>query len=128
LGRRIERSPLSFAWHRWVSDRTPPDIDIAEHARPCAELSEWADERAQLPIDAELGLDLTPGRPAIYELLGRSGVGSCSRQLKRCWASRAILTTHRRVHALDCTRCFTVVITSTVRARTNGTGYQMTWT
>jgi hypothetical protein len=54
LGRRIERSPI-FARHRWVSDRGPADIDIAECARPRAELTDWADERAQLPIDVERG-------------------------------------------------------------------------
>ena len=36
LGRRIERSPI-FARHRWVSDRGPADIDIAECARRRAE-------------------------------------------------------------------------------------------
>src|SRR5579875_2530657 len=36
LGRRIERSPLPFARHRWVVDRGPSDIDVAEHARPRA--------------------------------------------------------------------------------------------
>jgi len=55
LGRRIERSPLPFARHRWVLDRGPSDIDIAECARPRAELSDWADERSQLPIDPEWG-------------------------------------------------------------------------
>ena len=55
LGRRIERSPLPFARHRWVLDRGPSDIDIAECARPRAELSDWADERAQLPTDPERG-------------------------------------------------------------------------
>jgi hypothetical protein len=56
LGRRIERSPLPFGRHRWVSAGGPSlDIDIAEYARPRAELSDWADERAQLPIDPELG-------------------------------------------------------------------------
>lgn len=54
LGRRIERSPLPFARHRWVSD-PGPEIDIAERARPRAELSIWADERAQLPINSEAG-------------------------------------------------------------------------
>ena len=38
IGRRIERSPLPFGRHRWVSDRGPSDIDIAECARPRAEL------------------------------------------------------------------------------------------
>ena len=72
LGRRIERSPLPFARHRWVSDPRPCDIDIDEHARPRAELSDWADERAQLPIDSERGpgwhlgvLPLTDGSSAV---------------------------------------------------------------
>jgi polyketide synthase 5 len=55
LGRRIERSPLPFARHRWVSDQAPSDIEIAERARPRAELSDWADERSRLPVDAEWG-------------------------------------------------------------------------
>ena len=55
LGRRIERSPLPFARNRWVLDRGPADIDIAECARPRAELSDWADERSELPIDPEWG-------------------------------------------------------------------------
>jgi hypothetical protein len=72
LGRRIERSPLPFARHRWVSDRCPPDIDVAESARPRAELSDWADERSQLPADPEWGpgwhlgvLSLTDGSTAV---------------------------------------------------------------
>jgi hypothetical protein len=72
LGRRIERSPLPFARHRWVLDRGPSDIDIAECARPRAELSDWADERSQLPTDPECGpswhlgvLPLTDGATAV---------------------------------------------------------------
>ncbi|WSE58838.1 hypothetical protein QGN32_15670 [Mycolicibacterium sp. ND9-15] len=72
LGRRIERSPLPFARNRWVSDRTPPDVNIAECARPRAELSDWADECAQLPIDPERGpgwrldfLPMTDGSTAV---------------------------------------------------------------
>lgn len=71
LGRHIERSPL-FARHRWVSDRGPAHIDIAECARPRAELTDWADERSQLPIDLERGpgwhvgvLPLTDGSTAV---------------------------------------------------------------
>jgi hypothetical protein len=55
LGRRIERSPLPFARHRWVSCRASSDIDIAERARPRSELSAWADERGQMPVDPEWG-------------------------------------------------------------------------
>lgn len=72
LGRRIERSPLPFARHRWVLDRGPSDIDIADRARPRSELSDWVDERSQLPIDPERGptwhlgvLPLTDGSTAV---------------------------------------------------------------
>lgn len=72
LARRIERSPLPFARHRWVADEGPPEIDVAEFARPRAELTDWADERSQLPIDAERGpgwhlgvLPLTDGCTAV---------------------------------------------------------------
>jgi hypothetical protein len=71
-GRLIERSPLPFGRHRWVSAPGPSDIDIAECARPRAELSDWADERAQLPADPEWGpgwhlgvLPLTDGSTAV---------------------------------------------------------------
>jgi hypothetical protein len=76
LGRRIERSPLPFARYRWVSDRGPSDIDIAECARPRAELGDWADERSQLPVDPEWGpswhlgiLPLTDGSTAVSLLI-----------------------------------------------------------
>ncbi|HEY2584704.1 MAG TPA: hypothetical protein VGI81_02940 [Tepidisphaeraceae bacterium] len=76
LGRRIECSPLPFARHRWISDRGPSDIDIAECARPRAEVSDWADERSQLHVDAEGGpgwhlgvLPLTDGSTAVSLVL-----------------------------------------------------------
>jgi len=72
FGRRIERSPLPFGRHRWVFDRGPSEIDIAECARPRAELSDWADERSQLSADPEWGpgwhlgvLPLTDGSTAV---------------------------------------------------------------
>lgn len=55
LGRRIERSPLPFARHRWVSYPAAPDIDIAELVRPRGELSTWVNERGQLPVNPEAG-------------------------------------------------------------------------
>ncbi|MDI3315007.1 MAG: hypothetical protein QJR12_12300 [Mycobacterium sp.] len=72
LGRRVERSPLPFARLRWVSDPVPTDIEVAERARPRAELSDWADEHSQRPVDAEFGpgwriavLPLTDGSNAV---------------------------------------------------------------
>jgi hypothetical protein len=55
LGRRIERSPLPFARDRWVADRGPDDIEIAETPRPRTDLSAWLFERAFLPLDPEYG-------------------------------------------------------------------------
>ncbi|KZS66697.1 hypothetical protein LAUMK35_04326 [Mycobacterium pseudokansasii] len=72
LGRRIERSPLPFARHRWVCDRGPAEMEVAESPRPRGELSDWIDERAQEPIDPEQGpawhlgvLPLTDGSTAV---------------------------------------------------------------
>ena len=88
LGRRIERSPLPFGRHRWVADREPPEIEVAECARPRAELSDWADERAQLPIDPERGpgwhlgvLPLTDGSTAVSLVTSHyllDGLGFCA--------------------------------------------------
>lgn len=55
LGRRIERSPLPFARDRWVLSRGPGELDIAPTPRRHADVSTWAYERAQLPIDPEFG-------------------------------------------------------------------------
>ena len=76
LGRRIERSPLPFARHRWVMDWSSPDIEFDEFTRPRAELSDWADERTLVPIDPERGpgwnmgvVSLTDGSTAISLVL-----------------------------------------------------------
>jgi hypothetical protein len=87
FGRRIERSPLPFGRHRWVSSLGPPsDIDIAERARARTELSDWLDERAQLPIDPETGpgwhlgvLPMTDGSTAVSLVLSHclsDGIGA----------------------------------------------------
>lgn len=55
LGRRIERSPLPFGWHRWVLDRGPWAFDIEERPRPRVALGDWVDERSQMTIDPESG-------------------------------------------------------------------------
>jgi hypothetical protein len=72
-GRRVERSPLPFGRPRWVSSLGPQvPIHFAEHARPRAEVTDWADECAELPVDPEWGpgwhlavLPLTDGSTAI---------------------------------------------------------------
>ncbi|WP_166909637.1 hypothetical protein [Mycobacterium sp. DL440] len=79
LGRRIERPALPVARHRWVLDRGPSDVDIAGSTRPRADLSNWVDERSQLPVDAESGrgwhigvLPLDDGSTAISLVLSHN--------------------------------------------------------
>jgi hypothetical protein len=55
LGRLIERSPLPFGRHRWVSAPGPADLEIAAQDRARSEVRTWADERIRLPIDPETG-------------------------------------------------------------------------
>jgi hypothetical protein len=55
LARRIERSPLPFGRHRWVSPSGQSDLEIVE--TPCArgEFDAWLGEQANTPLDAEHG-------------------------------------------------------------------------
>jgi diacylglycerol O-acyltransferase len=55
LGRRVERSPLPFGRHRWVSCHELPRIDFARPADTQAAVAGWFDERAQMPVDPEFG-------------------------------------------------------------------------
>lgn len=72
-GRRIERSRLPFGRHRWVAHLGPQaDLEIAPVPRPRADVSDWADEQAQLPVDPEHGpawhmgvLPMTDGSTAV---------------------------------------------------------------
>ena len=55
LGRRIERSPLPFGRHRWITCHGPADIAIASESRSNRDVQAWLDEQAALPIDPEHG-------------------------------------------------------------------------
>jgi diacylglycerol O-acyltransferase / wax synthase len=55
LGRLIERSPLPFGRHRWVSDDGPTDLDVSVALRRRDQVWDWVDERALLAVDPELG-------------------------------------------------------------------------
>ena len=67
LGRLIERSPLPFGRHRWVTYDGPADIEIAVSERRREEVWDWVDERSFLPIDPELG---PPWRLGVQPLVG----------------------------------------------------------
>jgi hypothetical protein len=54
LARRIERSPLRFGRHRWVSPRDQHDLEVAT-PRPREEFDAWLNEQANIPLDAEHG-------------------------------------------------------------------------
>lgn len=55
LRRSIERSPLPFGRHRWVTPRHFSDIELVAAARPRAEFDAWLVEQAHTPLDAEHG-------------------------------------------------------------------------
>lgn len=55
IGRRIERSPLPFGRHRWITWSGPADIEVGPGVRPRSEIVDWTDEQAALPIDPEWG-------------------------------------------------------------------------
>ncbi|WP_083612362.1 hypothetical protein [Mycobacterium sp. ST-F2] len=56
VARHIERSPLPFGRARWVAaPAVERPLDIGESVRPRSELSDWIEERSQIPIDPEHG-------------------------------------------------------------------------
>jgi hypothetical protein len=55
LFRCIERSPLPFGRHRWVSPSDQPGLEIIERPRPREEFDAWLDEHANIRLDAEHG-------------------------------------------------------------------------
>ncbi|MGO4445285.1 hypothetical protein AB4Z42_18195 [Mycobacterium sp. 2YAF39] len=54
LSRHVERSPLPFGRHRWVSPDDAPAIEIA-FARPRGEFGAWLREQTEIPLDYEHG-------------------------------------------------------------------------
>ena len=54
LSRHVERSPLPFGRHRWVSPNDAPAIEIAR-ARPREEFGAWLREQTNTPLDYEHG-------------------------------------------------------------------------
>jgi diacylglycerol O-acyltransferase len=55
LSRRIERSPLRFGRHRWISADGPSNVEIVASARPREEFDAWLNDHANTPLDCEQG-------------------------------------------------------------------------
>src|SRR6478736_5808655 len=87
LSRRIERSPLPFGRHRWVSANRQPELEIVATPRPREEFDAWLDEQANVPLDAEHGpgwhlavLPFTDGGAGVTLVVSHclvDGVGLC---------------------------------------------------
>ena len=87
LSRRIERSPLPFGRHRWISPDGSSDIEIVALARPREEFDAWLNEQANTPLDAEHGpgwhlaaLPFTDGGAGVSLVISHcltDGVGLC---------------------------------------------------
>jgi hypothetical protein len=86
LARRIERSPLRFGRHRWVSPRDQHELEIAT-PRPREEFDAWLGEQANIPLDAEHGpgwhlavLPFTDGGAGVSFVVTHcltDGIGGC---------------------------------------------------
>jgi hypothetical protein len=86
LARRIERSPLPFGRHRWVSPRDQHELEIAT-PRPREEFDAWLSEQAAIPLDAEHGpgwhlavLPFTDGGAGVSFVVTHcltDGIGGC---------------------------------------------------
>ena len=87
LSRRIERSPLPFGRHRWVSPSDQSDLEIVATPRPREEFEAWLSEQANTPVDAEHGpgwhlavLPFTDGGAGVSFVISHTlidGVGLC---------------------------------------------------
>ncbi|HWF70722.1 MAG TPA: hypothetical protein VG187_14375 [Mycobacterium sp.] len=87
LSRRIERSPLPFGRHRWVSPSAPSDHEIVATPRPREEFDAWLNEQAAIPLDAEHGpgwhlavLPFTDGGAGVSLVVSHclaDGLGGC---------------------------------------------------
>lgn len=87
LSRCIERSPLRFGRHRWISCDGSSDLEIATSARPREEFDAWLDEQANAPLNCEHGpawhLAVTPftdggaGVSIVIPHCLTDGVGMC---------------------------------------------------
>jgi Wax ester synthase/diacylglycerol acyltransferase catalytic domain len=87
LSRRIERSPLPFGRHRWVSPSGQSELEIVAMPRPREEFDAWLDEQASTPLDAEHGpgwhlavLPFTDGGAGVSLVVSHcliDGVGLC---------------------------------------------------
>lgn len=91
LSRRVERSPLPFGRHRWVtpsdSYRTEYGMEIVATTRPRVDFDAWLNEQASIPLDYEHGpgwhlavLPFTDGGTGVSLALSHGladGVGLC---------------------------------------------------
>src|ERR1700759_3485418 len=87
LSRRIERSPLPFGRHRWVSPSGQSELEIAAAPRPREEFDAWLTGQANTLLDAEHGpgwhlavLPFTDGGAGVSLVISHcltDGVGLC---------------------------------------------------
>jgi diacylglycerol O-acyltransferase / wax synthase len=86
LSRCIERSPLPFGRHRWVSS-APSDLEIVATPRPREEFDAWLSEQVNRPLDIEHGspwhlavLPFTDGGAGVSFVVSHTvidGMGGC---------------------------------------------------
>lgn len=73
IGRLIERSPLPFGRHRWVTAPASDRLDIAASEVHRDEMWDWVEQRTFIPVDPELG---PPWHLGVQPLIG-GGAAVC---------------------------------------------------
>ena len=66
LSRRIERSPLPFGRHRWVSPSDQPDLEIVATPRPREEFDAWLERAGQHPAGCRARTRMAPRGAAVH--------------------------------------------------------------
>lgn len=87
LSRLIERSPLAFGRHRWVSADCSAELEVVGFARSRDDFDVWLNEQASTPVDSEHGpgwhlavLPFTDGGAGVSLVISHcltDGVGLC---------------------------------------------------
>ena len=119
LSRRIERSPLPFGRHRWVSPSGQSDLEIVATPRPREEFDAWLERAGQHPAGCRARTRMAPCGAAVH----RRRCGGELRYLtfphRRRRAVRGVGGRGfrpRRPHQLACRR-LTPAVASTARGR-----------
>ncbi len=90
LSRRIERSPLPFGRHRWVSPSGQSDLEIVATPRPREEFDAWLGEQANTPPGRRARTRMAPRGAPVHRRRRRGEPGHLTLPHRRRRAVRGV--------------------------------------